>query len=240
MKPLKKQSLKPFVKKCCIIAENAKYPALELYLTYVNWCLNYGKTVHDQFTFLDMLEEQGFPYSSHSGSTLFKGISVPAAISHRRLTDPHEIHRHPHRRCVVCLRGFPLSHADQVWRRRVGSRDDPQRRMCRPHPRRQTGSRFGSMPMGNIWAFPSKTLGYDQTLAAMKAVVERVAAITRSCSEFGHPIDLTWALEHEFTVAAQTASETLRLADPIPVLCTLVVGARSTPPCTTLLEKCTG
>jgi hypothetical protein len=76
MKPLKKQSLKPFVKKCCLIAENAKYPALELYLTYVNWCLNYGKTVHDQFTFLDMLEEQGFPYSSHSGSTLFQGISV--------------------------------------------------------------------------------------------------------------------------------------------------------------------
>ena len=76
MKPLKKQSLKPFVKKCCLIAENAKYPALELYLTYVNWCLNYGKTVHDQFTFLDMLEEQGFPYSSQSGSTLFQGISV--------------------------------------------------------------------------------------------------------------------------------------------------------------------
>src|SRR6266446_6517485 len=61
---------------------------------------------------------------------------------------------------------------------------------------------FGSMPMGNIWAFPSKTLGYDQTLAAMKAVVERVAAIARACPEFGHPIDLTWALEHEYIQAA--------------------------------------
>jgi hypothetical protein len=85
MKPTKKQSLKPFVKKCCLIAENAKYPALELYLTYVNWCLNYGKTVHDQFTFLDMLEEQGFPYhSAQPGGTIFQGISV---LPHYRIDD---------------------------------------------------------------------------------------------------------------------------------------------------------
>src|ERR1700693_263483 len=61
---------------------------------------------------------------------------------------------------------------------------------------------FGSMPMGNIWSFPAETLGYDQTLAAMKAVVERVAAITRGCTEIGHPIDLTWAMEHEYVKAA--------------------------------------
>jgi hypothetical protein len=76
MKPLKKQSLKPFVKKCCLPAQNAKYPALELYLTYVNWCLNYGKTVHDQFTFLEMLEQQGFPYKTRSNGTWFDGITV--------------------------------------------------------------------------------------------------------------------------------------------------------------------
>src|SRR6266487_1056816 len=49
---------------------------------------------------------------------------------------------------------------------------------------------FGSMPMGNVWSFPSKTLSYQQTLSAMKAVVERVAKITRTCTESGHPIDL--------------------------------------------------
>ena len=30
---------------------------------------------------------------------------------------------------------------------------------------------FGSMPMGNIWAFPSKTMGYDKTLGAMRDLV---------------------------------------------------------------------
>lgn len=78
---------------------------------------------------------------------------------------------------------------------------------------------FGSMPMGNVWSFPSKTLTYDQTLAAMKSVVERVARIMRHCTENGHPIDLTWTLEHEYLKAAD------ELATPqavIPILCTLV------------------
>ena len=32
-----------------------------------------------------------------------------------------------------------------------------------------TASGFGSMPLGNVWAFPSKAMPYDTTLAAMKA-----------------------------------------------------------------------
>ncbi|HZZ82806.1 MAG TPA: enolase C-terminal domain-like protein [Gemmataceae bacterium] len=80
----------------------------------------------------------------------------------------------------------------------------------------KSGRGFGSMPMGNVWSFPSKTLTYDQTLGLMKAVVERVANITRRCTEVGHPIDLTWTLEHEYVKAAREVSA------EIPVLCTLV------------------
>lgn len=68
--------LKGFVKKCCLIAENARYPALELYLTYVNWCLNAGAPVHDQFSFLEMLEAHGFQHSQQGKGTWFEGISV--------------------------------------------------------------------------------------------------------------------------------------------------------------------
>ncbi len=81
---------------------------------------------------------------------------------------------------------------------------------------------FGSMPLGNVWAFPSRVLGYDSTLAAMKALVERIARLTQDCQEPGHPIDLTWALEPEYLHAAAEASAQLALAEPIPVLCTLV------------------
>lgn len=68
--------LKSFVKTCCLVAENARYPATELYLTYVNWCLNRGVAVYDQFTFLEMVESHGFSYTHQPGHSFFEGISV--------------------------------------------------------------------------------------------------------------------------------------------------------------------
>jgi L-alanine-DL-glutamate epimerase-like enolase superfamily enzyme len=82
---------------------------------------------------------------------------------------------------------------------------------------------FGSMTLGNMWAFPSRTLGYDQTLDAMKALAERVAKLSGDCSEVGHPLDIDHMLEPEYLKAAAEVSKTL--AEPIPKLCTLVVAS---------------
>jgi L-alanine-DL-glutamate epimerase-like enolase superfamily enzyme len=84
---------------------------------------------------------------------------------------------------------------------------------------------FGSMPLGNVWSFPSRTLNYDQTLGAMKALAERIARLTATCTEFGHPIDLTHALEPEYVKAAAEVSRQQGLAEPIQVLCTLVTAS---------------
>jgi L-alanine-DL-glutamate epimerase-like enolase superfamily enzyme len=84
---------------------------------------------------------------------------------------------------------------------------------------------FGSMPLGNVWAYPSKVLKYDDTLAAMKALTERLAKITSSYRETGHPIDINHALEPAYLKAADEVSRELKLADPIPKLCTLVVAS---------------
>ena len=46
-------------------------------------------------------------------------------------------------------------------------------------PGGKTAKGFGSMPLGNVWSFPSKTMGYDVTLGAMKALADRVAVIAR-------------------------------------------------------------
>lgn len=81
---------------------------------------------------------------------------------------------------------------------------------------------FGSMPLGNVWAFPSRSLNYQQTLTAMKALVEPIARLMGSCREFGHPIDLTWALEPAYLKAAEEISVTLGLPERIPILATLV------------------
>jgi L-alanine-DL-glutamate epimerase-like enolase superfamily enzyme len=84
---------------------------------------------------------------------------------------------------------------------------------------------FGSMPLGNVWAFPSKTMAYDTTLGAMKALAERVAALTAACPERGHPIDLSRLLEPQYLRAAAEVGSALRLPEPIPKLATLVAAS---------------
>jgi L-alanine-DL-glutamate epimerase-like enolase superfamily enzyme len=84
---------------------------------------------------------------------------------------------------------------------------------------------FGSMPLSNVWAFPSRVMPYEATLGAMKTLAERLAKITADYREAGHPIDLTWALEPAYHQAAAEVTRQLQLAEPIPALATLVVGS---------------
>jgi L-alanine-DL-glutamate epimerase-like enolase superfamily enzyme len=89
----------------------------------------------------------------------------------------------------------------------------------------KTAKGFGSMPMGNVWAFPSQVLSYDQTLAAMKALAVKIDKATAGYREYGHPIDLNVALEPAYLKAATAVDAELKLAEPIPKLCTLVTAS---------------
>lgn len=92
----------------------------------------------------------------------------------------------------------------------------------------RTGRRahgFGSMPLGNVWAFPSRKLTYNETLNAMKALSVQIERITGAHSEYGHPIDVNLALEPAYLRAARDVTAELRLPEPIPKLCTLVTAS---------------
>jgi L-alanine-DL-glutamate epimerase-like enolase superfamily enzyme len=82
---------------------------------------------------------------------------------------------------------------------------------------------FGSMTLGNAWAFP--TASQDAGLGAMKALAEALEPITAACDERGHPIDLARVLEPAYLRAAVDVSTRLALQVPIPKLCTLVVAS---------------
>jgi L-alanine-DL-glutamate epimerase-like enolase superfamily enzyme len=82
---------------------------------------------------------------------------------------------------------------------------------------------FGSMPLGNVWSWPAPSMNYDQTLQAMKDLAGRIAALYRSLSEYGHPIDLTTTVEPEYLKAAGDLSA--KLPNPIPKLCSLVTAS---------------
>lgn len=87
------------------------------------------------------------------------------------------------------------------------------------------GRGFGSMPLSNVWAFPSHSMPYDTTLGAMKALAERIAGISAGCREYGHPIDLNRLLEPEYAKAAADISRRLALDEPIPKLAVLVTAS---------------
>jgi len=82
---------------------------------------------------------------------------------------------------------------------------------------------FGSMTLGNAWAFPAAT--QDEGLGAMMALAGEFRERTAACDDTGHPIDLFRSLEPEFLRVAAAVSKRRNLATPIPKLCTLVVAS---------------
>ena len=89
----------------------------------------------------------------------------------------------------------------------------------------QRGRGFGSMPLGNIWSFPSRVMSYDVTLAAMKDLAGRIADLARQSKESGHPIDIGRALEPGFLEAGRAVSRDRRLAELMPHLCVTVTAS---------------
>ena len=82
-----------------------------------------------------------------------------------------------------------------------------------------------SMSMGNVWSFPAPNIPYDTTLDAMKSLAAKVAQVTRGYGDYAHPLDVNRELMPEYLKAAAEVSRELRLAQPIPKLCTLVTAS---------------
>lgn len=89
----------------------------------------------------------------------------------------------------------------------------------------RTARGFGSTPMGNVWSWPSRALSYDQTLAAMTALVDRVRDLTAAHQGYGHPVDLLWALEARYLDAAREVERARSLPEPIPKLSTMTAAS---------------
>src|SRR5262245_61446353 len=59
------------------------------------------------------------------------------------------------------------------------------------------GGGFGSMPMGNVWAWPSSLVTTQQSLEAMLLFVQEMANVVRGYRGIGHPLDITCELAAE-------------------------------------------
>jgi L-alanine-DL-glutamate epimerase-like enolase superfamily enzyme len=85
----------------------------------------------------------------------------------------------------------------------------------------ETAVGFGSMPLGNVWSFPSTKLTYSETLGAMKQLAVSIGAIVESCGIADHPVEINHQLEPRFFEAAKA----IEVPEPVPPLCTLVVAS---------------
>jgi len=84
------------------------------------------------------------------------------------------------------------------------------------------GEGFGSMPMGNVWAWPSNQLSAEQTLAAMIQLSEQLTQAADDYNGAGHPLEITRALASQHDSAAHDVTTAKDLAEPAPRLAQLV------------------
>ena len=89
--------------------------------------------------------------------------------------------------------------------------------------RRGRGS--GSMPMGNIWAWPSQKLSTDQTLAAMIEFGQRMVRHANGYRGDGHPLEITHDLASLQPREADAVAREAALAEPMPRLAQLVAAS---------------
>ncbi|MGM0491063.1 MAG: enolase C-terminal domain-like protein [Planctomycetota bacterium] len=83
----------------------------------------------------------------------------------------------------------------------------------------------GSMPMGNAWAWPSRVIPNDKTLAAMVRVAERLVEEANRCTEVGHPLEITHSLAPSYARMADEVVADLQLDEPMPRLAQLVAAS---------------
>ncbi len=86
----------------------------------------------------------------------------------------------------------------------------------------RTASGCGSMPIGNVWAWPSKVVDADDAERAMRKYAQAAADLFASCPDFGHPLELQYTIGAEFQHLAERTARDLELAEALPHLAQLV------------------
>lgn len=87
------------------------------------------------------------------------------------------------------------------------------------------GVGLGSMPIGNVWAWPSRQVPGDAALAAMIQLGRRVARDANLYQGSGHPLEITHDLAAAYQAAAAEIGGAAGLAEPMPRLAQLVAAS---------------
>lgn len=81
---------------------------------------------------------------------------------------------------------------------------------------------YGSMPVGNVWAWPSQTVELADGERALVAYSQAVAELFSSYPDFGHPLEVQYTIGAEFQHQADRVAAALGLPESPPHLAQLV------------------
>lgn len=83
----------------------------------------------------------------------------------------------------------------------------------------------GSMPVGNVWAWPSTVVDPTDTDRAMKAFTQEVVDLFDAYPGFGHPMEIEFEISAEYDHQAHRIPRNLDIAEPVPPLAQLVAAS---------------
>lgn len=89
----------------------------------------------------------------------------------------------------------------------------------------KTATGYGSMTMGNIWAWPTQQIPADQTLALMIELADRINREAESLERFSHPMYLLFEFEKQYQRIATELEAERDLVESIPHLASLVAAS---------------
>jgi L-alanine-DL-glutamate epimerase-like enolase superfamily enzyme len=87
------------------------------------------------------------------------------------------------------------------------------------------GVGYGSMPLGNVWAWPNRQLTNDQTLHAMRTLGQRLVQQAATHPEPGHPLQVATQLAEIRTRLAGQVQASLTHSESMPTLAQLVAAS---------------
>ncbi|MDB4614062.1 hypothetical protein OAH18_00080 [bacterium] len=88
---------------------------------------------------------------------------------------------------------------------------------------RATG--HGSMPLGNVWAWPSSVVEPPDAERVMRKFAEEVCELAESYPEFGHPMELAFRLQGEFFHLGRAVPQRLDVKEEMSELAILVAAS---------------
>ncbi len=84
---------------------------------------------------------------------------------------------------------------------------------------------FGSMPLGNVWAWPSADVTPEQSAAAVKQLAKETVELAEAYPEFDHPLDTIYRLSAEYSHMAGKIVQKLGIAGEFPELAQMVAAS---------------